>query len=71
MGCWVGFLEQTVAFTLVRDAAHADQDHIEEHATGSAEMGIVNFDGDVETTRLYLYKQFGSGAGGEIHAKEV
>ena len=30
------------------------KDHIEQHATGSAEMGIVNVDGDVETTRSHL-----------------
>ena len=47
------------------------KDYIEEHATGSAEMEIVKFDGDMETTRSHLYKQFGSGAGGDIHAKEV
>ena len=47
------------------------KDYIEEHATGSAEMEIVNFDGDVETTRSHLHKQFGSGTGGDIHTKEV
>ena len=66
MGCRIRFLEQAVAFTLARDAIYS-----EEYATGSAEMEIVNFDGDVETIRSHLYQQFGSGAGGDIHAKEV
>ena len=47
------------------------KDHIEEHAAGSADMGVLNYDGDVEATRSHLYKQFGSGAGGDIHAKDV
>ena len=34
-------------------------------------MEIVNYDGDVEAIRSHLYKQFGSGAGGDIYAKKV
>ena len=34
-------------------------------------MEIVNFDGHVEAICSHLYKQFGSGAGGGIHTKEV
>ena len=47
------------------------KDHIEEHAAGSAEMEVVNYDGNVESTRSHLYKPLGSGAGGDIHAKET
>ena len=31
------------------------KDHIAEHATGSAEMEVVNYDGDVERIRPHLY----------------
>ena len=47
------------------------KDHIEEHTTGSADIKVINYDGDVECTRSHLYKQFGSGAGDDIHTKEV
>ena len=47
------------------------KDHIEEHATRCTKMEIVTYDGDVETIRLHLYKQFGPGTGGDIHVKEV
>ena len=47
------------------------KDHSEEHITGSAEMEIINCDGDVAAARSHLYKQFGSGSCGDIHANEV
>ena len=47
------------------------KDHIEEHARGNAEVAVVNFDGDPENIRQHLYKQFGSGSGGDIHTKEA
>ena len=34
-------------------------------------MEIVNYGGDVEAIRFHIYKQFGSGAGGDIHTKEA
>jgi len=47
------------------------KDHIEEHARGNAEVAVVNYDGDPEHIRQYLYKQFGSGSGGDIHVQET
>ena len=46
------------------------KDHTEEHAAGSAEKEVVNYEGDVECTRSHLYKQFGSGAGRDIMPKK-
>ena len=46
-------------------------DYIEEHSKGQAEMVMVNYSGNKKDIRKFLYKQFGSGAGGDIHLKEL
>ena len=47
------------------------QDYVEAHAEGQAEIEMVNYDGDLRDIRRHLYKQFGSGSGGNIHEKEL
>jgi len=47
------------------------KDYIEEHARGNAEIAVVNYDSDPEKLKKHLYKQFGSGSGGDIHTKEA
>jgi hypothetical protein len=44
-------------------------DYVESHAEGQAEIEMVNYDGDLRDLRKHLYKQFGSGSGGNIHQK--
>jgi hypothetical protein len=46
-------------------------DYIESHAEGQAEIEMINYDGDLRDIRKHLYKQFGSGSGGNIHEKEL
>ena len=47
------------------------QDFVEAHSDGQAEIEMVNYDGDLRDIRKHLYKQFGSGSGGNIHEKEL
>jgi hypothetical protein len=46
-------------------------DFIEAHCKGQAEIEIMNYTGDWRHIRKHLYKQFGSGSGGNIHDKEI
>ncbi len=46
-------------------------DYVESHSEGRAEIELVNYDGDLRDLRKHLYKQFGSGSGGNIHEKEL
>jgi hypothetical protein len=46
-------------------------DYVESHAEGQVEIEMVNYDGDLRNLRKHLYKQFGSGSGGNIHEKEL
>ena len=46
-------------------------DYVESHSEGQAEIELVNYDGDLRDLRKHLYKQFGSGSGGNIHEKEL
>jgi hypothetical protein len=45
--------------------------YIEEHAKGQVLLEIINFDGNKMEIRKHLYKQFGAGTGGDIHAQEL
>jgi hypothetical protein len=46
-------------------------DFIESHCKGQAEVEMINYAGDLKDIRKHLYKQFGSGSGGNIHEKEI
>ena len=46
-------------------------DYIEDHSEGQALLELVNFSGAKSEIRKHLYKQFGSGTGGDIHTKEL
>jgi hypothetical protein len=46
-------------------------DYIESHSKGQAEIEMINYSGDMREIRKHLYKQFGSGSGGNIHEKEL
>ena len=46
-------------------------DYIESHAKGQAELEVINYSGRLIEIRKHLYKQFGSGSGGNIHEKEL
>jgi hypothetical protein len=46
-------------------------DYLEAHSKGQAEIEIINYDEDHGAIRKHLYKQFGAGAGGNIHEKEI
>ncbi len=47
------------------------REYVEAHAEGQAEIEMLNYDGDLRDIRKHLYKQFGSGSGGNIHEKEL
>jgi hypothetical protein len=47
------------------------RDYVEAHAEGQAEIEMLNYEGDLRDIRKHLYKQFGSGSGGNIHEKEL
>jgi hypothetical protein len=51
-------------YTLMRD-------YIESHCKGQAELELINYSGDLRDLRKHLYKQFGSGSGGNIHEQEL
>jgi hypothetical protein len=51
-------------YTLMRD-------YIESHCKGQAELELINYSGDLKDLRRHLYKQFGSGSGGNIHEQEL
>jgi hypothetical protein len=46
-------------------------DFLESHFTGQAEIEMINYVGEMRNLRKHLYKQFGSGSGGDIHDKEL
>jgi hypothetical protein len=46
-------------------------DYVESHCKGQAEIEMVNYAGDMRDLRKHLYKQFGSGSGGNIHEEEL
>jgi hypothetical protein len=51
-------------YTLMRD-------YVESHCKGRAELELINYNGDLRDLRKHLYKQFGSGSGGNIHEQEL
>jgi hypothetical protein len=51
-------------YTLMRD-------YVESHCKGQAELELINYSGELKDLRKHLYKQFGSGSGGNIHEQEL
>jgi hypothetical protein len=47
------------------------RDYIESHCKGQAELELINYSGELRELRKHLYKQFGSGSGGNIHEQEL
>ncbi len=47
------------------------RDYIESHCKGQAELELINYNGELRELRKHLYKQFGSGSGGNIHEQEL
>jgi hypothetical protein len=46
-------------------------DYVESHCKGQAEIEVRNYTGEMRDLRKHLYKQFGTGSGGNIHEKEL
>jgi hypothetical protein len=47
------------------------RDYVESHCKGQAELELINYSGELRELRKHLYKQFGSGSGGNIHEQEL
>ena len=67
----VGFREKPWQNNWIRRQLKLMRDYVEDHSTGQMELEMINYTGPDWGLRKHLFKQFGSGSGGDIHEKEL